>query len=98
MNPPQTVPPPEAQELYDWLARQLSVAANLDVRSVRPELPLTRYGLDSSDAIELALTIELAVGVDLPPTLFWEYPTLGLLADYLWREHGVRAPAGNRLP
>jgi acyl carrier protein len=82
----------EAMELFNWMGAHLATAAGIDVRDVTPDRPLVRYGLDSPDAIELALTIEQALGVDLPATLFWDYPTLGLVAEYLWREHRARAP------
>jgi acyl carrier protein len=48
--------------------------------------------LDSPNAISLALKVEEALGVELPATLFWDYPTLGALAEYIWREHRVTAP------
>jgi acyl-CoA synthetase (AMP-forming)/AMP-acid ligase II/acyl carrier protein len=83
---------PEAMELYTWMAAQLAAAAQVNVRDVKPDQPLVRYGLDSPDAISLALTFEEALGVEMPATLFWDYPTLGALAEYIWREHRVTAP------
>jgi acyl carrier protein len=89
-NPTELLP--EAMELYSWMAQQLAAAAQVNVRDVRPDQPLVRYGLDSPDAISLALTFEEALGVEMPATLFWDYPTLGALAEYIWREHRVTAP------
>jgi len=83
---------PEAMELYTWMAAQLAAEAQINVRDVKPDQPLVRYGLDSPNAISLALTFEEALGVELPATLFWDYPTLGALAEYIWREHRVTAP------
>ena len=83
---------PEAMELYNWMAAQLAAEAQINVRDVKPDQPLVRYGLDSPNAISLALTFEEALGVELPATLFWDYPTLGALAEYIWREHRVAAP------
>ena len=38
------------------------------------------------------------LGISLPPTLFWDYQSLGALAAYVWREHRVTAPSpGNTL-
>jgi acyl carrier protein len=89
---------PEAIELFNWMAHQLAQVANISPRDVQPNQPIVRYGLDSPDAIELALTFEQQLGISLPPTLFWDYQSLGALAEYVWREHRVTAPApGNTL-
>lgn len=75
------------------VAAQLVQSVGISAGDVKADQPLVRYGLDSPDALSLALTFEQALGVSLPATLFWDYPTLGALAEYVWREHGVRAPA-----
>jgi cbb3-type cytochrome oxidase cytochrome c subunit/acyl carrier protein len=74
------------------MAVQLAQVANINPREVHPDQPIVRYGLDSPDAIGLALTFEQQLGIPLPPTLFWDYQSLGALAEYVWREHGVTAP------
>jgi acyl carrier protein len=38
-----------------------------------PDTPLSKYGLQSIDAVILAMEIEEEVGIELPPTLLWEY-------------------------
>jgi acyl carrier protein len=83
---------PQALELFNWMAVQLAQVANINPREVQPDQPIVRYGLDSPDAIGLALTFEQQLGIPLPPTLFWDYQSLGALAEYVWREHGVTAP------
>ena len=89
---------PEAVELFNWMAQQLAQVANINPHDVQPNQPIVRYGLDSPDAIELALTFEQQLGISLPPTLFWDYQSLGALAAYVWREHRVTAPShGNTL-
>jgi acyl carrier protein len=48
-----------------------------------PDAPLSKYGLQSIDAVILAMEIEEEVGVELPPTLLWEYNTANECAAYL---------------
>ena len=48
-----------------------------------PDAPLSKYGLQSIDAVILAMEIEEEVGVELPPTLSWEYNTLNECTAYL---------------
>ena len=84
---------PQATALFHWMAQQLAQVANISPNAVQPNQPIVRYGLDSPDAIELALTFEQQLGIPLPPTLFWDYQSLGALAEYVWREHHVTAPS-----
>ena len=53
-----------------------------------PDAPLSKYGLQSIDAVILAMEIEEEVGVELPPTLLWEYNTVNECAAYLRRGTG----------
>jgi acyl carrier protein len=48
-----------------------------------PDAPLSKYGLQSIHAVILAMEIEEEVGVELPPTLLWEYNTVNECAAYL---------------
>jgi acyl carrier protein len=43
---------------------------------------LSKYGLQSIDAVILAM-VEEEVGIELPPTLLWEYNTVNECAAYL---------------
>ena len=65
-----------------WLIERISAA--LKIKSVMdPDAPLSKYGLQSIDAVILAMEIEEEVGIELPPTLLWEYNTVNECAAYL---------------
>lgn len=60
------------------------ISAALKVKGVMdPDAPLSKYGLQSIDAVILAMEIEEEVGIELPPTLLWEYNTVNECAAYL---------------
>jgi len=44
---------------------------------------LAEYGLDSIVALTIAGDLEEELGIELPPTLLWDYPTINDLAGYL---------------
>lgn len=69
--------------IEDWLIQRLAANIGCSPEEIDPNISFSRYGLDSS--VALSLTGELAeyLGVSLQPTLFWEYPTIEILADYL---------------
>jgi acyl carrier protein len=64
-----------------WLIECISKA--LKVKGMDPDAPLSKYGLQSIDAVILAMEIEEEVGVELPPTLLWEYNTVNECGAYL---------------
>jgi acyl carrier protein len=65
-----------------WLIERISAA--LKIKGVMDsDAPLSKYGLQSIDAVILAMEIEEEVGIELPPTLLWEYNTVNECAVYL---------------
>src|ERR1700722_13104361 len=71
-----------------WLIERISKALKVK-GAMDPDAPLSKYGLQSIDAVILAIEIEEEVGVELPPTLLWEYNTANECAAYLM----TRGPA-----
>lgn len=77
--------------LINKLAEQLSLnPANLDINE-----PLTRYGLDSIDAVTMVGELEDWLDLELPSTLFWDYPTIGKSAQYLVENFDVAEALNN---
>jgi 3-oxoacyl-(acyl-carrier-protein) synthase/acyl carrier protein len=54
--------------------------------AVDMEVPLMEAGLDSLGAVELRNALAQAVGMDLPGTMVFDYPTVGSLAGYLQQQ------------
>lgn len=62
-------------------------ALGLDAtRALDPRTPLGELGLDSLLAVELRNAIGRAIGVNLPATLLFDYPTVETLSSYLCNE------------
>ncbi|WP_067473585.1 type I polyketide synthase [Nocardia amamiensis] len=77
--------------LVDHLARDLGVAQE----EIDPRRPFSYYGLDSVRAVKLASAIGLSFGVELRPTVAYEYPTIAELAEYLANPHTSRAASAS---
>ncbi len=65
--------------IIELLSRELKISS----ADIKPELPLTQYGLDSIAALTIAGELEDKLGLELPSTLLWDRPTITDLADYL---------------
>ena len=77
--------------IANWLIQQLSDQLSLEKSSISTSEPLTRYGLDSIDAVTMVGDIEDILDVELPSTLFWDYPTIAKSSQFLAENYDVSA-------
>jgi len=70
-------------ELERWLVEKISLELHLPSHQIDVNQPFTRYGLDSAKAVLLAGDLQQLLGVSLPATLVYNYPTIAELAKYL---------------
>ena len=72
--------------------RQLEAAvAQLVGSEVDPDEPLMAAGLDSLAAMELHNMMSSSLGVDLPSTLVFDYPSMSAMAGYIEGRMGLSA-------
>jgi acyl carrier protein len=71
------------EKLQHWLITQLAEHLSLEPNTINVNEPLTRYGLDSIDAVTMVGDLEDWLDLELPSTLFWDYPTIAKSAHYL---------------
>lgn len=93
---PTTCAAPDEHAIQGWLAAWLAEAAGLGPdEAVDVSAHLDELGLDSVAIIGLSGELESWLGVRLPPTVAWEYPTVQALAAFLSATlHGSDAGAG----
>ena len=78
------------QWMLGWLAARVEAPAN----EFTPTAPFTELGMDSLTALELNVEFERVLGIQLPPTAAWSYPTPKALSAYLAETLLGIAPAG----
>ncbi|MEH2162868.1 MAG: AMP-binding protein [Nostoc sp.] len=84
----ESFPPTFTEEaIATWLVSHLALSLKVSPDNIDIQEPFAVYGLDS--AVAVSLTGELAqwLGCELEPTLFWEYPNIEELAQYLAAEY-----------
>jgi acyl carrier protein len=74
-----------------WLVNKLAEQLSLDPNSINVTEPLTRYGLDSIDAVTMVGDLEDWLDLEFPSTLFWDYPTIEKSANYLAENFDISA-------
>jgi acyl carrier protein len=79
-----------AAEIQGVLIAELAQRLEVDPETIDPRQPFERYGLDSLNAIRLAVELEARIGRKLPTTALWDFPTIESLANYLVDELNVR--------
>lgn len=71
------------EEIKEWITANIAELIGIDFREVEEDVPFHSYGLDSSDAISMAGDLEEWLEQELNATLFYDYPTIEVLAAYL---------------
>ena len=77
--------------IQSWLVAKIAQNLSLAPESINVGESLTRYGLDSIDAVTLVGDLEDWLDAELPDTLFWDYPTIEKASEYLVNECDVSA-------
>jgi len=72
-----------AKDIEMWLAAQVAAITGLSTDQVDVTQPFAEYGLDSLKAVTLVADLEYWLGLDLPATLFWDFPTIEAVAKVL---------------
>ncbi len=79
------------QDIESWLISQLATKLRIPSSEVDVDQPITRYGLDSLLVIELMHSLECALGVNLPVTVFFQSLTIAQLSGLLLEQLSAAA-------
>ncbi|MEH1967247.1 AMP-binding protein [Nostoc sp.] len=74
------------EAIASWLVSHLALCLNISPQEIDTEQPFAAYGLDSSVAVSITGELAQGLGCELEPTLFWEYPSIEMLAQHLAAE------------
>jgi acyl carrier protein len=69
-------------DIRTWLLGKLREELDVDT-PLDSACPLADYGLNSISAIGVTADLEDLLGVELDPTMFFDYPTIDELARFL---------------
>jgi acyl carrier protein len=69
--------------IQDWLVAQIAEQLSLEPEEIDIHSPISEFGLESLQAMLIVSRAEKTLGVKIPPTLVWNYPTIELLSQRL---------------
>lgn len=72
-----------APEIRDWLVARLAAHFHISPSSIDPKTSFAELGLDSITGLTLTGDLADALDRELNQTLFWDYPTVESLSDFL---------------
>lgn len=74
------------EEIINWLREKIAQEIKSEAQNIASDVPFTDFGLDSIVIVTLVDDLEFWLKISLDPTVFWEYPTIELLTDWLITE------------
>ncbi|MFN6563914.1 MAG: AMP-binding protein [Nostoc sp. ChiSLP01] len=84
----KSIKPALTQEaIATWLISHLALSLKVSIDRIDIYEPFATYGLDSALAVSMTGELSKWVGCELDPTVFWEYPNIEMLAQYLAAEY-----------
>ncbi len=78
----------------DWIVERIAELLECDPADIPVDAPFVDLGLASVQAVELSDDLQTWAGLELPPTLAFDYPTIEAVAGYV---AGEVARAGRTL-
>ncbi len=88
--------PARRGRLAEWLKGEVARILRQPPTRITPDVALPQLGLDSLTGIELRNRLQSDLGLSLPATLVWRYPTIARLADHLLER--LDGPPAETLP
>lgn len=79
-----TSPNTTLKDIKNFLTNELAKMIEVEAEAIESNVAFDRYGLDSSQAVELSDNIANWIEQDVDPTILYDYSTIDVLSQYLF--------------
>ncbi len=69
------------QEIKNWLVQKIAEESDIDPETIKTDVPIESFNLDSLSMITLSYDLETVLGKEIDPTVFWQHNTIDKLAE-----------------
>lgn len=73
----------DKDSIQKYIIEELSKALQLPAESLDPNTEFLNLRVDSLVGVDLMINLERYLGKELNPMIFWDYPTISKLSEYL---------------
>ncbi|MGN9809489.1 acyl carrier protein [Micromonospora sp. BQ11] len=73
----------DQQSIEDWIVIRIADAQGLDPELIDVNESFIANGLGSASSVALVSDLATLLGIPLPETLAWEYPSIAALAEHV---------------
>jgi len=70
-------------QIKDWIIGRVAGRLGLPPEEIPTDQPVTRLGIDSTEAVVISGELQEWLGRPVPLTALWDHPTIGALAQHL---------------
>ncbi|UXY13619.1 acyl carrier protein [Chitiniphilus purpureus] len=77
------MPAMNTQDILTWLTHYVSKLVQLPVEEIAPDREFTSFGIDSAAAVGLAVDMGDWIGIEVDPTLVYDYPTIEAISHHV---------------
>jgi len=70
-------------DIREWLVARLSKKLAIPPGEIPADQPMSRLGIDSTEAVVISGELQEWLGKRIAPTVVWDHPTIDDLAAYL---------------
>jgi len=70
-------------EVRGWLVSRIAKRLTMEPEEIPTDQPVTRLGIDSTEAVVISGELQEWLGRRVPPTVVWDHPTIDALARHL---------------
>lgn len=78
--------PRPTRHIERWLIERVADYLERPIADIDPAVPLAEAGIDSVSAVNLCGDVEFEWEIEADPTLVFDYPTIGAIAEFIAAE------------
>lgn len=74
-------------DIHSRLVAMVAEAVNRPPGELRCDIPVSKLDVDSVAVVDIAKQLETWLGMEIEPTIAWDYPTIDGMASYLEEQY-----------